>query len=68
MLNLIATIPSVIVHSFRGFIKNEGCQFTEDEKGNFEVTAKTERQKNLVVRYLQTRRIKYSETNNERHN
>lgn len=64
-MNLIATIPAVIVQSFRSFIKIEGCKFTEDEKGNFEVSAKTERQKTQVVRYLQTRKIKYSETNND---
>lgn len=64
-MNLIATIPAVIVQSFRSFVKIEGCKFTEDGKGNFEVIARTERQKTQVVRYLQTRKIKYSEANND---
>lgn len=67
-MHLIAIVPSVLIQSFRSHLRIEGCQFKIDDKGKFEVTAKTERQKTLVVRYLQTRKIKYSEANNDNPN
>lgn len=57
-MQVTASIPSVTVCSFRSFIKIEGCKFTE-ESGEFTVTAKTPRQQTQVLRYLQTRKIKY---------
>lgn len=67
-MNLIAIVPAVLTQSFRSHLRIERCQFKINDKGNFEVSAETERQKTLVVRYLQTRKIKYSEANNEQHN
>ena len=57
-MKLIASIPQVTVCSFRSFIKIEGCKFTESS-GEFTVTATTPRQQTQVLRYLQTRKIRY---------
>lgn len=58
-MQVTASILQVTVCSFRSFIKIEGCKFTE-ESGEFTVTAQTQRQQTQVLRYLQTRKIKYA--------